>query len=124
LIIDLADHVRRQTGHNGTQPVWAPLGRPMSANIISEVAVWRAANGIDPHDRRPTGPEQLRAAPALWQQDLDRQVQHLSDETVDYSIQEARAASKTVKGLQSDERDHRSPLSEAYRRSLPRGPSL
>jgi hypothetical protein len=124
LITDLADHVRRQTGHNGTQPVWAPLGRPLSADIIGEVAVWRAANGIDPHDRRPTGPEQLRTAPALWQQDLDRQVQHLSDETVDYSIQEARAASKTVKGLRSDERDHRPPLSEAYRRSLPRGPSL
>jgi hypothetical protein len=125
LITDLAEHVRRQTGHNGTQPVWTPLGRPLSADIIGEVAVWRAANGMDPHDRRRTGPEQLPTAPALWQQDLDRQVQHHSDETVDYSIQEARAASKTVKGgLRSDERDHRSPLSEAYRRSLPRGPSL
>jgi hypothetical protein len=34
LITDLADHVRRQTGHNGTQPVWAPLGRPLSADIM------------------------------------------------------------------------------------------
>lgn len=61
--------------------------------------------------RRPTGPEQLRTAPALWQQDLDRQVQHLSDETVDYSIQEARAASKTVKvsGRMSETTGRRSP---------------
>jgi hypothetical protein len=36
--------------------------------------VWRAANGIDPQDPRPTGGTQLETLPDLWKQHLDRDV--------------------------------------------------
>jgi hypothetical protein len=34
--------------------------------------VWRAANGINPQDPRPTGGAQLETLPTLWKQRLDR----------------------------------------------------
>jgi conjugative relaxase-like TrwC/TraI family protein len=123
LITVLARHIRHHAGRDGTQPVWAPPGTHLDAAIIGEVAVWRAANGTDPHDRRPTGPAQPHTVPALWQHDLDRQVQHLSDETFDYNIQEARAATKTFKGHRPEHRHSPSEPSEIHRRSLPPGPS-
>src|SRR5215216_3346707 len=58
LIADLADHIRHHADHDGTQPHWVPQGSSLSAALIGEVAVWRAANGVNPHDRRPTGPKQ------------------------------------------------------------------
>jgi hypothetical protein len=65
LLIGLADHVRRHAAQDGTQPVWAPPGSHPNAAIIGDVALWRAVNGIDPRDRRPTGPGQLQTAAAL-----------------------------------------------------------
>jgi hypothetical protein len=56
-----------------------PQGSSLSAALIGEVAVWRAANGVHPHDRRPTGPEQLPTPSAEWQQHLDRSITHASD---------------------------------------------
>jgi hypothetical protein len=85
LIANLAQHIRHHAGHDGIQPVWAPPGTHLDVGLIGEVAVWRAANGIDPHDRRPSGPAQLQTLRALWQQDLDRRIQH-SDKTVDSSV--------------------------------------
>ena len=46
----------------------------MTGNYRQRAFTWRAANGTDPHDRRPTGPRQLQTAPALWQQLLDRSI--------------------------------------------------
>ncbi len=60
LIADLADHIRHHADHDGTQPHWVPQGSSLSAALIGEVAVWRAANGVNPHDRRPTGPNSCR----------------------------------------------------------------
>jgi hypothetical protein len=74
----------------GLRPVWAPPGTHRDVELIGEVAVWRAANGIAPHDRRPTGPAQLQTLPALWQRDLDRRIQH-SDKTFDNSVVTALA---------------------------------
>jgi hypothetical protein len=79
LIADLADHIRHHADHDGTQPHWVPQGSSLSAALIGEVAVWRAANGVDPRDRRPTGPEQLPTASAEWQQHLDRSITHAGD---------------------------------------------
>src|SRR5512133_2063055 len=67
LIANLAQHIRHHAGHDGIQPVWAPPGTHLDVGLIGEVAVWRAANGIAPHDRRPSGPAQLQTLPALWQ---------------------------------------------------------
>ena len=63
LVTGLADHVRRHAAQDGTQPVWAPPGSHPNAAIIGDVALWRAVNGIDPRDRRPTGPGQLQLRP-------------------------------------------------------------
>jgi hypothetical protein len=72
LVIGLATQVRRRATQDGTQPVWAPPGSHPPAVLLGEIAVWRAAVGIDPRDRRPTGAGQLQTAAALWQQRLDR----------------------------------------------------
>jgi hypothetical protein len=98
LIANLAQHIQHLAGHDGIQPVWAPPGTHLDVGLIGEVAVWRAANGIDPHDRRPADQAQLQTLPALWQQDLDRRIQH-SDKAVDSSVHEERAAPGTFKGL-------------------------
>jgi AAA domain len=74
LVIELATQVRDCASQNSEQPVWAPPGGQTSTGLIGEVAVWRAAVGVDPQDRRPTGAGQLQAASALWQQNLDRDV--------------------------------------------------
>ena len=50
-----------------------------STALIGEIAVWRAANGINPQDPRPTGGGQLETAPALWKQRLDRHIAHSTD---------------------------------------------
>jgi conjugative relaxase-like TrwC/TraI family protein len=72
LVTDLANRIRGHASQDDTQPVWAPPGSRPNAAIIAEVAVWRAANGIHPRDRRPTGARQLQTASALWQHQLNR----------------------------------------------------
>jgi conjugative relaxase-like TrwC/TraI family protein len=122
LIANLAQHIQHHAGHDGIQPVWAPPGSHLDVELIGEVAVWRAANGIDPHDHRPTGPAQPHNPPALWQRDLDRRIQH-TDKTFDNSIHEDRASSKTFKDLRPEDRHHSPQPSEINRRPLPAGPS-
>jgi conjugative relaxase-like TrwC/TraI family protein len=88
LIADLAAHVRRDANEDGTPPVWAPPGSRPSVALLGEVSVWRAANGIDPNDHRPTGAGQLRTASALWQHHLDRSLARGSDGIGRLDIQE------------------------------------
>jgi hypothetical protein len=46
--------------------------------------VWRAANGINPQDSRPTGGgSQLDTLPALWKQRLDRDIARASHPPAD-----------------------------------------
>ena len=80
LVTDLADQVRGHAGQDDIHPVWAPPGSLPNLAIMGEVAVWRAANGIHPNDRRPTGPGQLQTASALWQHHLDRSLARGSDD--------------------------------------------
>jgi conjugative relaxase-like TrwC/TraI family protein len=92
LVTDLANRIRGHAGQDDTQPLWAPGSRPNLA-IMGEVAVWRAANGIHPSDRRPTGAGQLQAASALWQHHLDRSLARGSDDNIGHlDIQEAPSA--------------------------------
>ena len=74
LVADLADQIRGDATRDSTPPVWATPGSRPNVAIVGEVGVWRAANGIDRRDRRPTGAGQLQTAAALWQQKLDRSV--------------------------------------------------
>jgi hypothetical protein len=122
LVIGLADHVRRHAGQDGTQPVWALPGSRQNVTIVGEVAVWRAANGIDPQDRRPTGAGQLQTAPARWQQHLDRNVAECSDDPNGLNIRERRPV-----GTSRDRRhEDRQRLSQphAVRPSSPPGRAL
>ena len=52
-ITALAHYMRHHALHDATQPAWAQPGRPLSATLIGDIAVWRAANGINRHDRHP-----------------------------------------------------------------------
>jgi hypothetical protein len=45
--------------------------------------VWRAANGINPQDPRPTGGTQLETLPPRWKQRLDREVARAADPPAD-----------------------------------------
>ena len=76
LVADIADQVHDHACQGDAQPVWAPPGSHPSTALIGEIAVWRAANDIDPQDPRPTGGGQLETAPALWKQRLDRDIAH------------------------------------------------
>jgi hypothetical protein len=76
LVTYLANRIRGHASQDDTQPVWAPPGSRLNAAIIGEVAVWRAANGINPQDPRPTGGGQVEIASALWKQRLDRHIAH------------------------------------------------
>ena len=54
-------------------PVWARAlltGEP-DLDLLTDLAVFRAAHDVDPADRRPTGPEQYAAASAIVQRRLD-----------------------------------------------------
>jgi hypothetical protein len=121
LVIGLADQVRDCAGRSSEQPVWAPPGSHPSVALSGEVEVWRAAVGVDPQDRRPTGAGQLQTVAALWQQNLDRHVVLCSHRV------SADAAKRQVDRLSQDhqrEDRHRMPPTRAVRRSVPPGPRL
>jgi hypothetical protein len=123
LIADLADHIRHHADHDGTQPHWVPQGSSLSAALIGEVAVWRAANGVNPHDRRPTGPKQLPTASAEWQQHLNRSITHASDYPANLDFRRQGVGS-TFEGGRHEDRHHRQRPSEINQRSGPPGPSF
>ena len=119
LVIGLADQVRDCASQNGEQPVWAPPGSHPTAALLGEVAVWRAAVGVDPQDRRPTGAGQLQAASALWQQNLDRAVALCSRRLG------ADVGKRQIGGPSRDrqrEDRHRMPPTRTVHRSVPPGP--
>ena len=123
LIADLADHIRHQAQDDGTQPNWVPQGSSLSAALIGEVAVWRAANGVDPHDCRPTGPEQLPTASAEWQQHLDRSITHATDYPADLDFRRQGVRFTHEGGRHKDRHPSQRP-SEINLRSRPPGPSF
>ncbi len=97
LVANLANQVQDHAGQGDTQsgrtnpPVWAAPGNHPSTALIGEIAVWRAANGINPQDPRPTGGTQLETLPALWKQHLDRQIARSADPSDDARSHERQA---------------------------------
>ena len=70
-----------------------PPGSHPSTALIGEIAVWRAANGINPQDPRPTGGGgQLETLPALWKQRLDRHIARATDPSGNARSDERQAA--------------------------------
>ena len=81
-------------------------GQPPEHALIREIAVWRAANGINPQDPRPTGGgRQLETAPALWKQRLDRQIAHSTDSSGNETFDEPQAAN-TALSRSNDDSQH------------------
>jgi hypothetical protein len=74
LVADLADQIQDHACQIGGPSVWAAPGSHLSTALVGGIAVWRAANGINPQDPRPTGGTQLEMLPALWKQRLDRDI--------------------------------------------------
>jgi hypothetical protein len=76
LVADLAAQVKNHACQGDGAPVWAAPGSHPNTALIGDVAVWRAANGINPQDPRPTGGErgQLETLPVMWKQRLDRDI--------------------------------------------------
>ena len=74
LVADLASQVRDQVDREAAPPTWAAQGSHPSATLVGDVTIWRAANGIDSLDPRPTGGDQLDTALNWWKQSLDRYI--------------------------------------------------
>ena len=68
LISNLTSRVR---GTTPDTPTWLPPGARPDRPLVEQVAVWRAATGVDPADLRPTGPPQLNRTAAAYQRTLD-----------------------------------------------------
>jgi hypothetical protein len=108
LAADLADQVQDHACQGDAEPVWAPSGCHPSTDLIGEIAVWQAANGINPKDPRATGGTQLETLPALWKQRLDRHIARASDPPADAGADERRAA-QTVPRRRRDNSQRRHP---------------
>jgi len=117
LVADLADQVQDHACQVDAPPVWAPPGNHPSTALIGDIAVWQAANGINPQDPRPTGGSQLETLPALWKQRLDRHIARATYPPADARANE-RPAGRTAFS-RSDDRQR--PYRKPERR--PSGPS-
>jgi hypothetical protein len=102
LVADIADQVQDHAYQGDGPPVWAAAGRHPITALIDEIAVWRAANGINPQDPRPTGGTQLETLPALWKQRLDRAIARATDPPADARADERQAAHTAVRRWHDD----------------------
>ena len=106
LVADLAAQVEHRAYQGDARPVWAARGRRPSTALIGEVAVWRAANGINPQDPRPTGGTQLQTLPALWKQRLDRAIARATDQPADARANEPQAGRTALSRSDDRQRPH------------------
>jgi hypothetical protein len=119
LVADLADQVQDHACQGHAPPAWAPGGSHPSDTLIGEIAVWRAANGINPQDPRPTGGGgQLETLPALWKQRLDRHIARATYPPTDART-DGRQAAHTAPSRRHD--DSRRPYQTPGQR--PNGPA-
>ena len=102
LVTDLADQVQDHVCQRDAQPVWAPSGSHPSSALVREIEVWRAANGINPQDPRPTGGTQLETAPVLWKQRLDRHIARSTDSSDNARFDEPPAAHTALRRWRDD----------------------
>jgi conjugative relaxase-like TrwC/TraI family protein len=101
LVVDLADQVQDHACQGDAEPIWAAAGTHDSA-LVGEIAVWRAASGINPQDPRPTGGTHLETLPALWKQRLDRHIAHSTDSSDNARADELPAAHTALRRWRDD----------------------
>jgi hypothetical protein len=107
-VADLAGQIRDLATRADDQPVWAPPGSPSTA-LIGDVAVWRAANGINPQDPRPTGGTQLETLADLWKQRLDRDIARATYPPADARTAERQAAHTALSRSDESQRPYQIP---------------
>ena len=109
LVADLAYQVQDHACQGDAQPVWAEAGSRPSTALIGEIAVWRAANGINPQDPRPTGGTQLETLPALWRQRLDRDIARATNPPTDTRPDKRHARRTALSPSDDRQRPHQKP---------------
>ena len=119
LVANLVDQVQDQACQGDDEPIWLPSGCDPSTALIGEIAVWRAANGINPQDPRPTGGTQLQTLPALWKQRLDRDIAHATNTQADARTDERQAARTTPSPSDGRKRPYQTPERRPSGRSAP-----
>jgi hypothetical protein len=122
LVTDLADQVQDHACQGDAEPVWAPSGSHPSPALIGEIAVWRAANGINPQHPQPTGGTQLETLPALWKQRLDRDIARATDTDppTDARADKRQAARTALSGYDHKQRPYQTPERRPSGPSAPR----
>jgi conjugative relaxase-like TrwC/TraI family protein len=118
LIADLADQVQNDACQADGPPVWSAAGSHPNTALMGEIAIWRAANGVNPQDPRPTGGTQLETLPALWKQRLDRHIAGATYPPADARADERQAARTPLRRWHDD---RQRPYQKPDRR--PSGPS-
>jgi conjugative relaxase-like TrwC/TraI family protein len=106
LVADLADQVQHHACQGAAEPIWAPPETRRSTALIGKIAVWRAANGINPQDPRPTGGGQLETASAQWKQHLDQDIARATDPPADARADERQAAHTALRRGHDDSQRH------------------
>jgi hypothetical protein len=117
LVADLAEQVEHHAYQGDARPVWAARGSHPSTALIGDVAVWRAANGINRQDPRPTGGIQLETLLALWKQRLDRDIARATKLATDSRADKRHAARTALSSYHSEQRKYQT------RERRPSGPS-
>jgi hypothetical protein len=110
LVADLADQVRDHACQSDAERVWsAAVGHP--TGLIREIAVWRAANGINPQDPRPTGGGgQPDTAAVLWKQRLDRHLARSTESSSNETSNERQPAHTALsRSHQANRRPYQTP---------------
>jgi len=120
LVADLAEHVQDHACQHQRPPAWAPPGSRPSVALIREIAIWRAANGINPQDPRPTGEGgQLDTAAALWKQQLDWHIARSTDSSGNKRSNERQAAHISPSRRHDNQRTHHTPGQRPNRPAAP-----
>jgi hypothetical protein len=70
LVAQLANQVRRNAADQAPATWMAARPPVLSAELIADIQVWRAATQVEPSDLRPTGPLQLGSAARLSNNNL------------------------------------------------------
>jgi len=109
LVADLADQVKDHAFQGDGPPAWAPPRSHPSTPLIGEIAVWRAANGIERRDPRPTGGTQLETLPALWKQRLDRHIARATYPPADARADEPQAGFTALSPSDDRQRPYKNP---------------
>jgi hypothetical protein len=121
LVADLANQVQDQVCQGDAEPIWTPSGSHPSTALVREIAVWRAANGINPQDPRPTGGGgHLETLPALWKQRLDRDLARATYRPADARADERQAGRTALNPGDDRQRPYQRP---ERRPSRPPAPS-